>query len=53
MSATPTLKPDKITVPTLINRKHNGEKIVCLTAYDYPFARILDQAGIDLILVQT
>lgn len=51
MSATPTLKTDKVTVPTLIRRKHNREKIVCLTAYDYPFARILDQAGIDLILV--
>ncbi len=44
-------KPDKITVPALLDKKKTGEKIVCLTAYDYPTARILDDAGIDLILV--
>jgi 3-methyl-2-oxobutanoate hydroxymethyltransferase len=31
--------------------KQQGKKITTLTAYDYPFARILDQAGIDSILV--
>lgn len=31
--------------------KARGEKIAVLTAYDYPFARIMDQAGIDVILV--
>jgi 3-methyl-2-oxobutanoate hydroxymethyltransferase len=31
--------------------KVKGEKIAVLTAYDYPFARIMDQAGIDVILV--
>jgi 3-methyl-2-oxobutanoate hydroxymethyltransferase len=31
--------------------KAQGEKIAVLTAYDYPFARIMDQAGIDVILV--
>jgi 3-methyl-2-oxobutanoate hydroxymethyltransferase len=31
--------------------KARGEKIVCLTAYDYPFARILDACGVDVILV--
>lgn len=51
MSATPPLRTDKVTVPNLLNRKHKGGKIICLTAYDYPFARILDQAGIDLVLV--
>ncbi|MDE2756407.1 MAG: 3-methyl-2-oxobutanoate hydroxymethyltransferase, partial [Acidobacteriota bacterium] len=51
MSATPPLQTDKVTVPNLLNRKRKGGKIVCLTAYDYPFARILDQAGIDLVLV--
>ena len=51
MSATPPLQTDKVTVPSLIKRKRKGGKIVCLTAYDFPFARILDQARIDLVLV--
>jgi 3-methyl-2-oxobutanoate hydroxymethyltransferase len=29
----------------------NGRKIVCLTAYDYPTARIMDEAGVDVVLV--
>ncbi len=41
----------KITVPEVRGMKEKGEKIVCLTAYDYCFARILDEAGIDLMLV--
>ena len=40
---------DKVTVPNL--RQKKGEKIVALTAYDYPFAKIIDEAGIDIILV--
>ena len=51
MSATPPLQTDKVTVPSILNRKQTGGKIVCLTAYDYPFPGILDQAGIDLVLV--
>lgn len=39
------------TIPDLIAMKVKGEKIAVLTAYDYPFARIMDQAGIDVILV--
>jgi 3-methyl-2-oxobutanoate hydroxymethyltransferase len=31
--------------------KQRGERLVCLTAYDYPTARVLDEAGIDIILV--
>jgi 3-methyl-2-oxobutanoate hydroxymethyltransferase len=42
---------DKITVPHIVKMKQRGEKITCLTAYDYSFARILDEAGIDMLLV--
>ncbi len=41
----------KITVPLILERKLRGEKIACLTAYDYPTARLVDEVGIDLILV--
>ena len=44
-------KKKKITVPCLQAMKASGEKLVMLTAYDYPFARIADQAGVDIILV--
>lgn len=40
----------KITV-THIKKMKNEEKIVCLTAYDYTSAKILDESGVDLILV--
>jgi 3-methyl-2-oxobutanoate hydroxymethyltransferase len=42
---------DKITVPAITKMKQRGEKITCLTAYDYSFARILDAAGVDILLV--
>lgn len=41
----------KITVPEIQRLKEAGRKIAALTAYDYPFARILDRCGIDLLLV--
>ncbi len=41
----------KVTVPEIRKMKERGEKITALTAYDYSFARILDQAGIDILLV--
>jgi 3-methyl-2-oxobutanoate hydroxymethyltransferase len=44
-------KKDKITVPHLIKMKEKGEKIVCLTAYEYITASLLDESGIDCILV--
>lgn len=42
---------DKITLSTLIARKKQGRKITMLTAYDFPTAQILEQAGVDCILV--
>ena len=41
----------KITTNTLQEMKNNGEKISMLTAYDYTLAKIIDGAGIDVILV--
>ena len=41
----------RITTKSLIEMKRNGEKIAMLTAYDYTMAKIVDHAGIDIILV--
>jgi 3-methyl-2-oxobutanoate hydroxymethyltransferase len=41
----------KVTVPEIVRAKATGQPIVALTAYDFPFARIVDEAGVDLILV--
>ena len=44
-------KYTRITTNTLSEMKDNGEKISMLTAYDYTLARIVDGAGVDIILV--
>ena len=41
----------RVTIDDLQQRKHRGEKITMLTAYDYPMAKLLDAAGVDAILV--
>ncbi|MBK7885605.1 MAG: 3-methyl-2-oxobutanoate hydroxymethyltransferase [Chitinophagaceae bacterium] len=41
----------KVTTHTLLKMKAAGEKIAMITAYDFSFAKIFDQAGIDVILV--
>ena len=41
----------RITTKTLIEMKENGEKISMLTAYDFTMAKIVDSAGVDVILV--
>ena len=41
----------KVTTRRLTEMKQRGEKIACLTAYDYSTAKLLDEAGLDVILV--
>jgi len=40
-----------VTLSAIKEMKRRGEKITCLTAYDYSFAALLDRAGIDMIMV--
>lgn len=42
---------EKVTVRKLQTSNFKHQKIIMLTAYDYPFARILDEVGVDIILV--
>jgi 3-methyl-2-oxobutanoate hydroxymethyltransferase len=44
-------RPEKVSAPSLLLSKQRGERLACLTAYDYPTARLVDEAGIDIILV--
>jgi 3-methyl-2-oxobutanoate hydroxymethyltransferase len=59
MSAFSSAGSGRVTVPAILSRKTRlpdgsfatREKITCLTAYDYPTARLLDEAGIDILLI--
>ena len=60
MSVVPDAGNGKITVPDILRRKISADKaarspytqkITCLTAYDFPTARLLDEAGVDILLV--
>lgn len=44
-------QPKRVTTRTVVAMKRKGEKIACLTAYDFITARLLDQAGVDIVLV--
>jgi len=44
------MNSSKITIETIRAMKNRGERIAALTAYDYPMAKLLDEAGIPLIL---
>src|SRR5512135_1952132 len=46
-----TVTDRKVTVPEILKRKGGSDPIVALTAYDFPFGRIADEAGVDFILV--
>lgn len=51
MSTNTVDKERKVTTMRLIEMKRRGEKIAMLTAYDYSMAKLIDEAGMDVILV--
>jgi 3-methyl-2-oxobutanoate hydroxymethyltransferase len=42
---------EKLTARDVVRKKAKGEKIAMITAYDYPTARLVDEAGVDMVLV--
>ncbi len=50
MSVLPS-KPKPVTVPDFLSARSRGTRLTVLTGYDYTFARLLDEAGVDAILV--
>jgi 3-methyl-2-oxobutanoate hydroxymethyltransferase len=51
LESPPSPHPQRLTPASLQAMKQHGEKIAVLTAYDYPTARLLDESGIDVVLV--
>src|SRR3954451_21456131 len=56
MSTHPPSKPSQpveepMTLPRIAKMKRHGDPIVMVTAYDYPSAQIVDEAGVDIVLV--
>src|SRR6059036_558460 len=45
------MEQKKVTVPDILRMKPAGERITMVTAYDATFARLLDEAGVDILLV--
>jgi 3-methyl-2-oxobutanoate hydroxymethyltransferase len=41
----------KLTIPQIKEKKNKGEKITMLTAYDFPMAKLIEEAGVDMVLV--
>jgi 3-methyl-2-oxobutanoate hydroxymethyltransferase len=44
-------KDRRVTIRDIVRRKQDGEKITCISAYDALFARLVEEAGIDIVLV--
>jgi 3-methyl-2-oxobutanoate hydroxymethyltransferase len=51
MSVHPSARERRVTVRELLDMKRRGEKIAALTAYDVLFARLVDEGGVDIVLV--